>query len=43
MGKIILEVSDEVAERFNNLNERNKDAFAKLIEVFLEDVDDKKE
>lgn len=36
MAEIILEVSDEVAERFDSLDERNKDAFAKFIEVFLE-------
>lgn len=36
MGKIILEVSDEVAERFDGLDEGKKDAFAKLIEVFLD-------
>lgn len=43
MAKIILEVSDETVKKFNNLDECKKDSFAKFIEVFLEDVDDKKE
>lgn len=43
MVEIILEVSDEVAEKFDKLDERKKESFAKLIEVFLEEIDDKKE
>ena len=37
MAEIILEVSDEVAERFERLDEHKKDGFTKLIEVFLEE------
>ena len=43
MAEIILEVSDEVAEKFNKLDESKKDGFRKLIEVFLEEINDKKE
>lgn len=41
--EIILNVSDKIAEKFNNLDECKKESFAKLIEVFLEEIDDKKE
>ena len=41
--EIILNVSDEVAEKFNNLDECKKKSFEKLIELFLEELDDKKE
>lgn len=37
MAEIILEVSGEVAEKFDKLDERKKDGFRKLIEVFLEE------
>ena len=41
--EIILDVSDEIAEKFNNLDERKKESFAKLIESFLEEINDEKE
>ena len=41
--EIILNVSDKATEIFDNLDERKKESFAKLIESFLEELDDKKE
>lgn len=42
MGKIILEVSDEVAEKFEALSDDKKNSFRKFIEVFLEEIEVKK-